>query len=889
MPTVTYDDRSYMIDSSRIWLVSGSIHYFRVPAELWRDRLLKARRAGLNCIATYVAWNFHEPQEGQWDFTGDRDIVEFIRQAGEAGLYVILRPGPYICGEWDFGGLPGWLTTKTGIVYRTSNAAYTHYCDKFIGQALPRLADLQVTRGGNIVLIQNENEYFMKTMPERLNYLEFITQLFRRSGFDIPIITCNALTEPPVPETVECVNTWGQAVGQLKRLRLRQPGAPLLVTEFWAGWFDQWGEEHRQRGGARETARRGLEILGCGGQYNYYMWHGGTNFAFWGSRLCRTDSSYQTTSYDYDATLAEGGGLTDKYYLTRLVNMTAGRMGRFFAASKADTPGVNTDDAPDTLNVSGPLGRLAVITNNGRDEIDSAMVSLPDGKRLKVSLEPFGATLVPVGLKLSEERTLDYANLMPLGEFGENILVLHGPAGWDGRVSVNGRLLRAEVPKGDEVAVHEFEGLKVVLINTDLATRTWFVDDVLVFGPAFVGETTEDVVCGRGLKQYVLMEADGTVTRRKVKSSPPARRTPPRLGAWKRVLVCREPVADNLQWRKIDRPRDVDHLGAHYGYLWYRVETTEPRAVRRRLFLPDCEDRATVFLNGQLLGVWGRGEGAVRTPIGASFKRGTNVLTFLADNLGRLNFGPRIGELKGLYGHVYDSRELRAKQWKVRQEDTFPKRIIPRHLAYMIERLEAMPLHVAQVGITLSKVTPVHMSFTNVPHHAAVLCNERTVGFFPSTGINFGDATLSSELKKGRNTIKLLLWGDVDLKVTSNVRFHVLTEPISQEGAWSVRPWQPPEAEGPTVGKDLPAWYVSRFRHKESDEPLFLHVVGARKGQIFLNRHNVGRFWNIGPQQDYYLPDCWLAEDNELLIFEEGGSIPSRSRLAWRPLGPYRE
>ena len=136
----------------------------------------------------------------------------------------------------------------------------------------------------------------------------------------------------------------------------------------------------------------------------------------------------------------------------------------------------------------------------------------------------------------------------------------------------------------------------------------------------------------------------------------------------------------------------------------------------------------------------------------------------------------------------------------------------------------------------------------------------------------------------------LLLWGDVDARITSNVRFHVLTEPISHGGAWSIRRWQPPEAEGgPTVGKDLPAWYVSRFKHKQSDDPLFLHIVGARKGQIFLNRHNVGRFWNIGPQQYYYLPDCWLAEDNELLIFEEGGNIPSRSRLAWRPRGPYRE
>ena len=113
MPTVRYDDRSFFLDDRRIWLTSGSIHYFRVPRELWRDRLLKAKRAGLNCIQTYVAWNLHEPSEGQWDFEGERDVLAFIEQAADLGLYVILRPGPYICAEWDFGGFPAWLAAKS--------------------------------------------------------------------------------------------------------------------------------------------------------------------------------------------------------------------------------------------------------------------------------------------------------------------------------------------------------------------------------------------------------------------------------------------------------------------------------------------------------------------------------------------------------------------------------------------------------------------------------------------------------------------------------------------------------------------------------------------------------------------------------------------------------
>ena len=414
MPMVRYDDRSYIVDDRRIWLCSGSIHYFRVPRELWRDRLLKAKRAGLNCIDTYVAWNVHEPAMGEWNFEGDADVREFILEAQALGLYVILRPGPYICAEWDFGGFPPYLAVKSGVALRTTNAAYMHYFDKYLGQVLGRLADLQITRGGNIILIQNENEYVFTTMPERVNYGQFISQLIRRAGFDIPIITCNKLTEPRFPDTVECLNGWWRALQDLKRLRAIQPDAPMLATEFWVGWFDHWGGPHQVKG-ARETARRALEILGCGCQLNYYMWHGGTNFAFWGGHVPVNEMSHLTTSYDFDAPLAEGGGLTDKYYLTKLVNMLASGFGHVFAQGRGEGPSVTTHSGTQVFNVAGPAGRMAVITNNGRDDIDTARISLPDGTDLDVSLAPFGAMAVPVQVRLAADRMLDYSNLMPLG------------------------------------------------------------------------------------------------------------------------------------------------------------------------------------------------------------------------------------------------------------------------------------------------------------------------------------------------------------------------------------------------------------------------------------------------------------------------------------------
>lgn len=886
MATVTYDDRSFLVDGTPIWLVSGSVHYFRTPSALWADRLLKAKRAGLNCIETYVPWNFHEPLEGQWQLTGDHDVAGFIRLAGQMGLYVILRPGPYICSEWDFGGLPAWLTTKPGIAYRTANAVFTHYYDKYFRQVLSRLAELQVTRGGNIILIQNENEYTSTTMPDRLNYLQFISQLIRRYGFDIPIITCNLLSDPPLPDSIECVNGWGRVVHSLKQMRLRQPDRPLLVTEFWPGWFDVWGGVHERRD-ARETARRAMEILGCGGQFNYYMFHGGTNFGFWGGRQEAHQAAYQTTSYDFNAPVAEGGGLTEKYYTTRLVNMLATHMGPWFAQAAMVDPPVTLHDTSAVLNTSGPQGRWAIVTNNGRSDVTTARVSLPTGKELDVSLEPIGAAAVPVGLKLAQNITLDYSNLTPLGLFGGKFLVLHGPAGWKGQLSFNGKELDIPVADGDEPTLLKHEDLTVAVITSDLAMRTWLVDETLVFGPRFVGQTVEDAEPCDGKPYCSLSLADGKLTSHK---PTPALRAPaaPKLGSWHRISVCREPVAANLEWQKMDRPRTVEALGQPYGYVWYRVEFQDVAAGRKHLLLPDCADRAALYLNGKLLGTWGRGPDAVRAPMPATFRAGKNVLTALVDNLGRMKIGPAFGELKGLYGHVYDAEPVPVK-FKLQRAEDFPRRIVPRQHLGAVACLERMAVWEAVTTLSLRKVTPMHLSFADIPHPVAVMCNERTAGFFPSGSGNFGDVTLGAELKKGRNVLKILVWGDATAEVLEKFSLYSLNEALSQKATWSFRALASPSRGGHIVGKDQPAWYAAKFVCDERQVPLFLYVAGAKKGQLFLNGHNLGRFWTIGPQEFYYLPACWLQHNNELVLFEEQGNIPRRSHLEFRPRGPYGE
>jgi hypothetical protein len=889
MASVTYDDRCFLVDGKPIWLVSGSVHYFRVPAGQWRDCLLKAKRGGLNCISTYIAWNFHEPREGQWELSGDHDVVSFVKLAGELGLYVILRPGPYICAEWDFGGLPGWLTTKSGIAYRTANATYMHYFDKYFRQVLPRLAELQVTRGGNVILVQNENEYMMTAMPDRLNYLQFITQLLRRGGFEIPIITCNLCTDPPLPGVIDCVNGWGNLTRLLKRLRLRQPDSPLLVTEFWDGWMDHWGGEHQRRD-ARASARQAMEILGCGAQFNYYMYHGGTNFAFWGSKLAVSQESYQTTSYDYDAPLAEGGGLTEKYYALRPVNLLAQHMGRYFARCILHDPGVNVHDATDVMNISGPAGGWAIVTNNGRDEISSAAVSLPNGRDLTVPLSSIGAAAIPVELRLNDQHVLDYSTLTPMGFLADQFLLLQGPPDWRGQVSIDSKPLAVQVGQADEPRIVDHQGLKIVVVNSDLAARTWVLEDEVIFGPRFVGELAAQVTAAPGKPQYtVLTLGDGKLTRRKIQGSNGRPPSAPGLGSWKRISVCVEPHSDQ-GWRSLSKPASLDALGVHYGYAWYRLELNLPRPGRRHLWLGECEDRAVLFLNGELLGTWGRGPGAGRDPIPAGFRSGRNVLTMLVDNLGRSNIAHAFGDPKGLFGHIYDAKPLKLPKPRIKPLGEWPRRIFPRNLEHVIPSLEQTPGYEVEVSLVMTKAAPVHFTFADLPYSVALLCNERVAGIFPAywTDRNHGDAMLGPLLRKGRNNLKLLLWGQQTPKGLAGFRFFGLGECLSERGKLLWKPWEMPTAGGPTVAKDHPAWYAATFQVAERNQPLFLHATGAHKGQLFLNGHNVGRYWNIGPQQYYYLPEDWLQQVNQVLLFEETGTVPREARLEYRPLGPYR-
>ena len=319
---LTADSSRFLLDGRPFQIISGEMHYARIPRAYWRDRLRKARAMGLNTISTYVFWNLHEPTPGEYDFSGRRDIAAFIRLAGEEGLHVILRPGPYVCAEWELGGYPAWLLADSAMVLRSTYPGFTRPAERWLDRLGRELAPLLASRGGPIIAVQVENEY--GSFGSDTAYLRWQREALRHAGLrDVLLYTADGDVQLPrgtLPDLPAVVNFGpGEADSAFARLHRFRPAGPLMAGEYWDGWFDQWGEPHHRTDTAQQV--RDLDwMLGRGYSVNLYMVHGGTTFGFMnGANGDRRAYHPQTSSYDYDAPLDESGQPTGKYFAFREV------------------------------------------------------------------------------------------------------------------------------------------------------------------------------------------------------------------------------------------------------------------------------------------------------------------------------------------------------------------------------------------------------------------------------------------------------------------------------------------------------------------------------------------------------------------------------------------
>lgn len=310
---------TFLLDGKPFQIISGSIHYFRVVPQYWQDRLEKLKNMGCNTVETYIPWNITEPRKGEFHFDGLCDFEKFLDLAQKLGLYAIVRPSPYICAEWELGGLPSWLLNVPGLEVRCKNEPYYQNVRDYYKVLLPRLVNHQIDKGGNIILMQIENEYGY--YGKDMSYMLFLEGLMREGGITVPFVTSDG------PWGKMFIN--GQCNGALptgnfgsharplfanmKRM-MKKTGnrGPLMCMEFWIGWFDAWGNSEHKKSKLKRNIKD-LHYMLKKDNVNFYMFHGGTNFGFMNGSNYYAKLTPDTTSYDYDAPLSEDGKITEKY------------------------------------------------------------------------------------------------------------------------------------------------------------------------------------------------------------------------------------------------------------------------------------------------------------------------------------------------------------------------------------------------------------------------------------------------------------------------------------------------------------------------------------------------------------------------------------------------
>ncbi len=322
---------NFFLNGKPFTVYSGEMHYPRVPSEYWKHRLEMMKAMGLNTVTTYVFWNYHEEAPGKWNFSGEKDLQKFIKTAQEVGLYVIIRPGPYVCAEWEFGGYPWWLQKNKELEIRRDNRAFLEECRKYIHQLAKQVVPMQINNGGPVIMVQAENEFGSyvaqrKDIPleEHRRYSHKIKEMLLKSGVTVPLFTSDGSSlfkGGSIEGALPTANGEGDIEVLKKSINEYHDGkGPYMVAEYYPGWLDHWAEPF-VKVSTEEVVKQTKLYIENGVSFNYYMIHGGTNFGFTSGANYNKDHDIQPdlTSYDYDAPISEAGWATPKYHALREV------------------------------------------------------------------------------------------------------------------------------------------------------------------------------------------------------------------------------------------------------------------------------------------------------------------------------------------------------------------------------------------------------------------------------------------------------------------------------------------------------------------------------------------------------------------------------------------
>ena len=692
-PYINFDGKGFLVNGKRTFIVAGELQYPRTPRAMWRDRLLRIKRAGYNTVQTYAFWDYHEPREGQFDFTGEKDLDAFLKLVHSLNLYAIVRMGPYVNAEWDTGGLPVWLRFKPGLLPMTDNPPFYQAVDPYFAKLYPILVANQINHGGPILMVQLENEHVLDggagggtDMPNA--YYKRFYDHARKAGLEVPLFF-SGLNHNDDPAGDEPFDTSVRT-------------SPWYSTEFWTGWVGRYGMEAER---AKKLERATWKVIAYGGGgYTHYTMAGGTDFDTW-------NNDQQASSYDFGSPIGQVGDLRDAYYRCKRAALFATSFPAVLSDSLAETGGdgvTPTEGGVQITHRKGASGEVLFLDNTSggpvKTQIKTAGGLSP--RAGPITLEPGEIMPIVRGYPLAPGVTLELAAAHLLGAqtHGDmTTLVAYGvpgepaemrfaaagakPAGQSAgdkalTVTASAVVLRTSIPisaptvSAFKVGIHT---VRVLTMSADLADRTWFLDNGLIAcGPDYVGEVQEaegvprlnteqrglDAVHSPPLPRllYTASLAPPTTL---VPISPPGAVAPaaaPVLGPWQMEALTQpaQPGYNDAGWKSSDEPLPMGADGDISAYAWYRAAVNAPTAGVYQVRITDAGDWLSCFANGKRedsSDVQTRYKTPVPRNLTVHLKAGQNTLAFLTAHYGRnklFNYYGPLDEIdsKGIAGMI---------------------------------------------------------------------------------------------------------------------------------------------------------------------------------------------------------------------------------------------
>lgn len=913
MASISFDSRTLSIDGKRVWLVSGSIHFQRIARSEWADRIRAAKHAGLNCIETPIFWSQIEARPGSYDFKETNDIRHFVELIAEAGLYCVLRVGPYVGEGWDLGGLPAWLLNMPELQLRKPNQPFLEAVGKYFNALAKQVKDLQasVTRGGPIVLVQNENKWFCGDEVASKGYLGELGRYLREAGFTVPKINANNLWEG-VEGDIDAWSGEGDMFGTMRQLKAVRPDQPQIVIDYGHRSRPIFGQPAPAPIDGLQRQRQLAEIMCAGGQYNLGNFASGITPGFFAGRDERGAFSPFTPLPESCPMLDEHGRLTESGMPVRRLNMFASSFSRVLAHTEHEDPPIVIDPASDEQSINGHAvthmrgaqGSVVFIFSPVKSKPGTLNLLLSDGSSLPVRLGHQRVHWCLLNVHLSSSHTLDHTSLNALTHV-ENTLVLFGPANALGEVSINGTPLEVEVPKGRKPLVVSHEGMNLVVVCDEMVDETFVHHSDIFVG---VGGLTVggEPIPSTGGKTHTHIDAKGTAKTHSTKTPAGYADKLPKvsLGQWECAIPEEHIAGTSPRYAQIPGPADLSELGTPYGYGWYRIELKNSATKKLKVSAPEMSDRVSVFLDAEHQGVLGSGPGA-DVEITLNTKKGEQQLVLIADNMGRVHAGSDMTQRKGLYGHVIERNAFKAGKCTLEQGNPQELLSIRSPIFGLRPGDTTLPDRVTWSFKHLKKSSIV-LELPALPARALVVLNDEPFTIIepdrPTSVVLDDEAT-----KRGNNILQIafeanaLTERDEDFAksmhklISTDGVFIEASNPISDKVSWSFAKWEPPaEIDFDSMAKSKlgdtgkPTWWKTGFASPDQRVALDLDCSGLSKGQVYLNGQALGRYFvadasgkTVEPSLPLTIPAAWLKDEgeNELMIFDEHGNAPGKIKL----------